>query len=448
MRRVIPLLFILCGCVLLTGGAAVLGAAFLYHPADVPGAFDWTPPLEQIDNRALAPATALLPLTGMAPADALNAALDNASYENAYALIAYDPIVENPARIGALLQLGARYAGAKQTHKAAACYQAAALLATLTPALADPAREDTYLQASAGLRALGASDAARMLTDQAYLVAEYSPALRRETRARRLNQVADAYTALGANALAAQAHTKADAALTEPTESATAVTRVAFTPVLGKLPPSAEVDQFTQRRIAAANQLVGDLTANPPKTAADWPKDSVSQLGDALVEEDTARQAYYDQQLAIAKDPAVQIALGRDKVNWLALKYRAARGAFGADLVPAWSKDAKTIAADWHDAWSQFDQLQQAQAAALPQAPDALKATEDVQRRALIAVRWGWLDGASESDRRNQLNDTTQKLRDANAPDLLIDTLTRNGKSLYLLVPADLFGLNEQALPK
>ncbi|HEX7592963.1 MAG TPA: hypothetical protein VF429_02225, partial [Anaerolineae bacterium] len=392
--------------------------------------------------------TVLLPLTGMAPADALNAALDGASYENAYALIAYDPLLENPARIGALLQLGSHYAAAKQTRKAASCYQAATLLATLTPALADPAREDTYLQASAGLRALGATDTARMLIDQAYLVAEYSPALRRETRARRLNQVADAYTALGANALATQAQTKADAALTEPTESATAGARAPFTPVIGKLPVSAEVDQLTQRRIAAANQLIGDLTTNPPKTAADWPKDSVNQLGDALVEEDNARQAYYDQQFALAKDPAVQIALERDKINWLALKYRAARGAFGTDLVPAWSKDAKTIAADWNDAWSQFDQLEQAQAAALPKAPDALKATEDVQRRTLIAVRWGWLDGTSESDLRNQLNDTTQKLRDANAPDLLIDTLTRNGKTIYLLVPAELFGLNEQALPK
>jgi hypothetical protein len=130
------------------------------------------------------------------------------------------------------------------------------------------------------------------------------------------------------------------------------------------------------------------------------------------------------------------------------LKYRAARGAFGTDLVPAWSKDAKTIAADWNDAWSQFDQLEQAQATALPKAPDALKATEDIQRRALIAARSGWLDGTTESDLRNQLNDTTQKLRDANAQDLLIDTLTRNGKTIYLLVPAELFGLNEQALPK
>ncbi len=448
MKRLIPLLFILLGCILLTGGAAALGAAFFYHPADVPGAFDWTPPLEQIDNHALAPTTVILPLTGMSPADALNAALDNAHIENALAIIAYDPDLDNATRIGALLQLGSRYAMAKQTRQAASCYQAAALLATLTPALADPAREDTYLQASAGLRAIGATDAARMITDQAYLVAQHSPALQHDARALRLRQVANAYTALGAGALGAQASNKADAALTDSTNDVTVTVRLPFSPAIGALPASGEVDRAMQARIAAAKQLADDLTNSPPKSAADWPSDSVSQLTSTLLAEDTARQAYYDQQIALAKDPTVQLALRRDQVDWLALKYRAARGAFGIDLVPDWSKNVTSIASDLSDAWNAVFQLQAQQAAALPAAQNPPVAVEDVARRQIIAARWGWLSGTNEQDLRDALATATQQQRDAKSPDLVVSPLTQNGKTIYLLVPDSLYGLNEKALPQ
>ena len=448
MKRLVALLFILLGCIMLTGGAGLLGAAFLWHPVDVPNAFDWKPPLEQVDNSALAPATVILPLTDVDSTGALNAALDSANIENAYALIAYDTSLSDPTRIGALLQLGSSYSAAKLTRKAATCYQSAALLATLSPAISDPAREDTYLQASSSLRALGATDAARMLVDQAYLVAQFSTALRRESRARRLNQVADAYTALGATALAAQAHSKADDALTEAAPTAAAQVRVPFTVTLGTLPASGDVDRLKQRRITAAKQLADDLTNNPPKNAAEWPQDSVSQLRDTLVEEDGARQAYYDQQIALAKDPAVQAALWRDRVNWLALKYRIARGAFGIDLVPAWRKDAKTIAADWSDALTQFYRLQEAQAAALPDPQAATNAGEEVVRRELIAARWGWLSGANEQDLRDALGEVTQKLRDAKSTDLFLDTVTRNNQSVYLWLPDELYGQNEKALPR
>ncbi len=433
---------------MLAGGAGLLGAAFLWHPVDVPNAFDWKPPLEQVDNTALAPATVILPLTDLDSTSALNAALNNANIENAYALIAYDPTLADPTRIGTLLQLGSSYAAAQSTRKAATCYQSAALLATLSPAISDPAREDTYLQASSSLRALGATDAARMLVDQAYIVAQYSTALQGAARSRRLNQVADAYTALGASTLAAQAHSKADAALTEPIDTSTVQVRVPFTITLGTLPASGDVDRLTERRVAAAKQLADDLANSPPKTAADWPQDSVSQLRDTLVEEDGARQAYYDQQIAIAQDPAVLAALWHDRVNWLALKYRIAHGAFGIDLVPVWSKDSATIAADWSDALTQYYRLQETQAAALSDSQAATKANEDVVRRELIASRWGWLRGTPEQDLRDTLGQVTQKLRDAKSASLFLDTVTQHNQSVYLLLPDELYGLNDQALPK
>jgi len=424
---------------LLTLALMMLGA-FWFLRGNTTDVSVWQPPLELVDPRALAPGTVVFPLTEMSSADALSASLDQAHLENAYTLLAYDPDLPDAVRIGALLQLGTRYTTAKDSRKASVCYQAAALLATLSPSLSDVTRLDTYQQASAGLRALGANQAARWVTDQSYLVTQYSPNLSRDVRLRRLNQIADAYTALGVNSLAAQARTKANDLAGTSNEIPTVVARPVFNPTLGKLPASPQVDAAKRHRLAAAQQLADDL--KDAKPGAGWPSDSLAQLTDALIEEDEARQAYYDQQLA-TQDPAIQIALWNDRVHWLALKNRVARGAFGKDLVPEWSKDKAAIAEAWHQAWEHYFRLAEAQAGAT-KAQDPNLATEFVLRQELMAIRWGW-SVASEEDVRNLLDGINQSLK---SPFLILDAITRNGKLYYVLVPAQLYGQGEQALPK
>jgi hypothetical protein len=420
----------------------VLGA-FFFLRGIATDASAWQPPLELVDPRALAPGTVVLPLTEMSSADALSASLDQAHLENAYALIAYDLDLPDAARIGALLQLGTRYATAKDSRKASVSYQAAALLATLSPSLSDVVRLDTYQQASAGLRALGANQAARWVTDQSYLVTQHSPNLARDVRIRRLNQIADAYTALGVNSLAAQARTKANELAGTSNEIPTVVARPVFNPMLGKLPASPRVDAAQKLRFAAAQQLADDL--KDAKPGAGWPSDSLAQLTDALIEEDEARQAYYDQQLA-TQDPAIQIALWNDRVHWLALKNRVARGAFGKDLVPEWSKDKAAIAEAWHQAWDNYFRLAEAQAGAT-KSQDPNLATEFVLRQELVAIRWGW-SVADEQDVYRLLDQINQSLMKSPFLTLHLDAITRNGKLNYVLVPAQLYGQGEQVLPK
>ena len=432
----------------MTLGVATLSGVFFLRGSDVPDAFAWKPPLESVDNRALAPGTALLPLTGTSANDALSAALDQAHLENAFAVAAYDPTLSDSERIGALLQLGTRYASAKDTRKAALTFQAAAQLATLSPALADYARLETYLQAGTGLRGVGANDAARWVTDQAYLVALYTPTLQREQRARRLEQVANAYTALNASALSSQARAKAVEASTASATAPITGTRMPYIPTAGILLAAPEIDTATARRIAAAKALQDDLIDHPPKSAKDWSADLVAELSDALVEEDSARQAYYDKQIAQTKDAAAQIALWRDKIAWLALKYRVARGGFGASLVADWEKDRAAIADDWGAAWDELFRLAEAQAAALPKPPDSTPAQEDVIRQKLIAARWGWYNGTPEQDLNAQRGEITQKLMDAAYPELRLDTFNRNNKTIFILLPDELYGQGEKALPK
>jgi hypothetical protein len=221
--------------------------------------------------------------------------------------------------------------------------------------------------------------------------------------------------------------------------------RVAFVPTAGKLPGSSQVNAALQARIAAAQQLSDDLNDFKGK---ELPADLMAPLRDALITEDDERQAFFDQQLASAQDPGLQITLWRDRLNWLALKYRVARGAFGKNLVAEWNKDSAQIAEQAAEAWSALFQLYQAQAAAVakPQNPD--QATEDMLRQELIAVRWGWYSGANEQDVRDALDEITQRLMNTTTPALHLNAITRGGKTMYVLLPDELYGLNEKALPK
>jgi hypothetical protein len=448
VKRLLPVLFLVAGCIFLSLGVAILSSVFFLRGSDVPDAFAWKPPLESVDPRALAPGTVLLPLTGMSGGDSLSAALDQAHLENVFAIAAYDPLLFDSARVGALLQVGTRYASAKETRKATLAFLAVAQLATLSPALADNTRLETYLQASTGLRTVGANDAARWVTDQAYLVAQYAPTFQREQRARRLEQTANAYIALNATALSAQARARSVEASTAAATAPITGTRAPYIPTSGRLPISPALDAAKAKRVDAARALQDDLLENPPKSAKDWSSDLIAELGDALIAEDKTRQTYYTQQIAQAKDVAVQIALRRDEIAWLALKYRVARGGFGATLVADWEQDRAAIVDAENAAWDEYFRLVEAQAENLPNMPDRAPAREDVIRQELLATRWGWYLGPQEQDLLAKLDEVSLKLMDAAYPELRLDTLKRNNRMIFLLLPDELYGQGEKALPK
>ncbi len=438
--RLLALIFFLLGLLLLFGGVSALGAAVVSKSvADLPDGYAWKPPLSLVDAKALAPATVFAPLTGAAAAQALNASFERAHWENALAIAAYDPALADPARVGALLQLGERFAARRQSSKAAWCYQFAVRLVTLSPALADSARVDTYLQAATGLRGVNARDAARVAVDLAFLVAQFSPALRRELRAQKLNQIADAYDGLGAGNLAAQARSQVNDAGDASANS----TRLPFLLGTGALPAAAELDRAIKARTTAA-QALADEAEN--RAEASLPTDLTAPLADALLNEDDARAAYYAQQFAQTKDAATWIALRRDQLNWLALKYRVARGAFGANLVPEWTPHALETGAQVSDGWAEWFRLYEAQANALTDSGERDRALEDVYRQELWTIRWGWFTRVAENDVRAALVEVTQRLQAT--PALRVDRIARGSQTLDALLPDELYGKNEKALPK
>ena len=445
MPRLLALLFFVSAGVLLIAGIAAFTGAYV-RSSDMPDGFVWQPLAVQVSSRSLDPATALIVLTEIPVEDVLDRTFESGDLESAFALIAYDPRLADAARIGALLQLGSQYSAAKNLHRAAWCYQSAALLAIVSPILSDFSRSETLLTASMGLRAADAKEAARRVLDEAYLIAVYSPSLRRQQRASRLNQIANAYASLNLSGIADQARNKAQEAASAP-DPQPPVIRAPFIPIPGSLPSSSSLAQIKHRRAIAASELLDDVAADKPKSPADWPQDSVGQLRYALLNEDDARTEYYSQQFPAARDSFVQIAILNDKVDWLALKYRVARGGFGANLVPEWTKNANTIADDLSDAWNDLFAVFQKQTNALSNPQDVNQAREDILRQELIGVRWGWSQQL-ETDLKSALADVTTKLHDGSVPTLRLDSATRNNRTLYLLVPDELYGQGARVFPQ
>lgn len=444
MKRLVALALIVLGCVLMGLGSALVGGVVLWREGDLPDAYVWRSPLELVDARALVSDTVLLPLTGASADEALDAALARAHLDNAFALVAYEPFLDDTKRLGALLQLGTRYTSAKNTRQAARAFQIAAQFATLSPLFSDATRLDAYMQASAGLRSLGAQDAARWVTDQAYRLAAYAPTLQREQRARRLEQIANAYAALNASTLSEQARQAAE------TVQATTVpitrTRAPFVPSSGKLPTAPEVEAARARRIAIAQRLYDDVLDRAPKRAQEWDADLLGELRNALLDEDRARQAYYEAQRVQWQDDGM-IAWRREQIAWLTLQYRIARGAFGVALVPEWEKEHATIARVLSEAWEEYLRVAYAQATRLPSLERA-PAQLDVLLHELLVVRWGWHTTQSEQVVIEKISTVTQDLMEAAYPALRFDSITRNKQRLFIWLPDELYGRGERALPK
>ena len=174
----------------------------------------------------------------------------------------------------------------------------------------------------------------------------------------------------------------------------------------------------------------------------------IRALGDKLYEEDGVRHDYYDSQYQSAADASAQVAVLRDKIRWLALKLRVARGGFGLNLVPEWEPEAKNIATELNDAFDQLFQISQQQAGAGEKAEDADRGVEDVLRDAIIAGRWGLYRDYDENDLRSHLAEISQRLRDENVSSLRLDSFARGTQINYLLLPDELYGQGEKALPR
>jgi hypothetical protein len=448
VKKALPFILLGAAGLLLCIGVSALAVNFVSSRSPSVDTSKWITPQEQVDTQKIIPGVAIAILAGTSDSASVDDSLAAGDFEGAFAQIAYGTEFSDANRVGTLLLLGNRYAAAKQTTKAAWMYQYAVFLAVVSPLPSDLNRVQTLLEAAQGLKALNMDSNARAALDQAYLIAEYSPALPRDTRAQVAEQIARLYDRFGASKLAQNARQLANDTITLADESAVNLARRPFRIQPTDPPANPDIVAKLKERVAAARELVDALNLNPPKSEADLPDDLVRALGDKLYEEDGLRMAYYASQYDASPDASSQLGVLRDKLTWLAIKYRIAKKGFGISLVPEWEDQAADIAQQLNDTYADYFAITQQQAQSLDKTDESNRSIEDLLRGAIVAGRWGIYSQYDEADLRSQLDTVSQALRDQQVASLRLDSFMRGKQVVYLLVPDELYGMGERALPR
>jgi hypothetical protein len=448
VKKALPFILLGAAGLLLCIGVSALAVNFVTSRSPSVDTSKWIMPQEQVDTQKIIPGVAIAILAGTSDSASVDDSLAAGDFEGAFAQIAYGTEFSDANRVGTLLLLGNRYAAAKQTTKAAWMYEYAVFLAVVSPLPSDLNRVQTLLEAAQGLKALDMEANARAALDQAYLIAEYSPAMPRDTRAQVAEQIARLYDKFGASKLAQDARQLANDTITLADESAVNLARRPFRIQPTDPPANPDIVAKLKERVAAARELVDALNLNPPKSEADLPDDLVRALGDKLYEEDGLRMAYYASQYDASPDASSQLGVLRDKLTWLAIKYRIAKKGFGISLVPEWEDQAADIGQQLNDTYADYFAITQQQAQSLDKTDESDRSIEDLLRGAIVAGRWGIYSQYDEADLRSQLDTVSQALRDQQVASLRLDSFMRGSQVVYLLVPDELYGMGERALPR
>lgn len=448
MKKALPFILLGGAALLFCFGIGALALNFLGPRGASVDTTKWIAPQDQVDHTKIRPEVALAILAGTSDSGSVDDSLAAGDFEGAFAQIAYSTEFSDADRVGTLLLLGNRYAAGRQTSKAAWMYEYAVFLATVSPNPSDLLRAQTLLEASQGLRALGMDTNARAALDQAYLIAQYSFALPRDTRSDLLDQLARAYTSIGAAKQANEARQMGADTATLPSEDAVNNSRRPFRVQPTDPPEYPDLVAKLKERVSATRELLDALNLNPPKTEADMPEDLIRALGDKLYEEDGLRTDYYTSQYDQAVDASAQLGILRDKLRWLSIKYRIARGGFGISLMPEWEDQVQEIGQELNDTFADYYSITEQQASSLNKTDEASRSTEDVLRAAIVAGRWGLYPQYDEADLRARLDEVSQALRDEQVASLRLDSFTRGTQVVYLLIPDELYGMGERALPR
>ncbi len=430
-------LFVAIGglAILLAAGVIAAGAFLSLHPKRQPTPTPlprWVDPISQIEREGIEPPLALLSLAGASDLEAVNSALDGGELESAYAAIVFSTGLTDQQRAGSLLLLAQRYIATENGLKAKLCYQQVNTIATLSPALPDFSRAEAYLQVGQGLATLGEREDALFNYDQAHTIALYSPYLKEPHRAYILDQLAEAYAALGEGERAGQC-SEQSAEARWPAKARSLSLPSSPEGAIGEIPPQPEVEAARERRVAAARSLIDCLKAVPGEV----PSDLLEGLAQALRAEDEARRKFYEAQLPKVFRMATKVALARDKIEWLTIKYRVALGGFGLSILPEWEGQLAHIRSDLNGAYEELYAFRSEQVIALPQAEDIDRAWLALIREEIEAGRLGLYPNYPEERLISKLRGATAKLIAGGERGLRVEAFCQDGVNVFYLTAGE-----------
>ena len=353
--------------------------------------------IEQID-----PALALLSLGGVSDAELMLEAIEKDRPEVALAGLLFQPQLSNRESAGTFLFLAPIYAKHEQRSKTLFCYEMAGTIAVLSPDIPYPVRADLFIQIGEGLIAIDQATLAKFYLDQAFTIAVKSPFLQVVHRRAIFERLQKNYIALGEREIA---RTSLDLSANPPNISFSA----GESAILPKneailLPPP--VQEAEANRWIKAQGLAAILAARGGQ-APDKDKEA---LREALIAEDLQKIPFYDMELAQEAQLSRQIDITIAKIEWLSIKYRVARQAYGLNIVPEWHDRAEQIRADLTKTYEALFTRYADLIIALPEASQIDKATEEKLRREILAGELGRYPNYPEEQRRRQLLDATTQL--------------------------------------
>lgn len=431
----------LLGCglaVFIAIGLVGIGAFFYFGRQLQPKVeLGWSDPVAAVKVEKVWPGIGLLPLTGMDDLTAINRAMAEGDLESAFALVVFSNALSDKERAGTLLLQGQLFAETGDKTRAALCYQMINTIAALSPTLSDFERAEAFLQSGRGFSGLKRQSEALFNYDQAYTVALHSPYMKRAHRQYLLKSLIPAYTALGfgrekwSELEQFIALREGKAATNNMEEEESVLSKIL--PLKAELP---EAEEATAGRKRAAQALLEHFQARRKRGT----ESLINDLALAIQVEDAVRLGAYEARFDTATQLSDKIALARAKVDWLNLKYRLARRAFGLSLVPEWEKQAGKIQSELSKAYEELYALYGEQAVLLPKSEQIDRAWLDILRQEIEFGRLGLYPNYPERQLLEKLQEHTTQLK-ARGHDrsLRVDTIAGRGAEIFILVPDELY---------
>jgi tetratricopeptide (TPR) repeat protein len=400
------------------GGALIVNAgrqAVAIKPSGLAG---------NLKRENLDAALLLRDLAGMPDEQVLDYALSTGKTETGFAIVAFSDELGDPERSNALLSLARSYISVTDPAKAAVCYQAVVNLAALGVGFHDYQRANLLLQAGDGLNGLGKFLEAEEAFDRVDEIARLSPSLPAAVRVQLLQALAGRYAGLDRDFKVADVSHSAEEAAEPSADTPVTVNLPAAIPNWEGDPAWAEVRGREAERVRAAIELISALEAK----ANDLVESRRLAVEKALVAEDEAQNAFYARQRPKTTGISARLALSRQRVAWLSLRWRVAGRGFGTSLVPDWERSLPEIEASLRAAQEDRCTVLLELAALLPDPLAARQATVDALVEELKLGRLGLYPGAPErglaGDLTMAIGDRVSLRRDAT---LFVVPANRNG---------------------
>jgi hypothetical protein len=383
-------------------------------------------PLTYLNVERIDPALALAALGGAPEAEVINEALDKSRPETALSGLIFYSTLTNKESASGFLQLARVYMRSGEREKTIFSYEMAGAIGTLAPDIPDTIRADLFLQSGEGLIELGEVELAKFYLGQAFVVASKSPSLQAAHRRPILERLHKNYLALDERVLARQSLSLS----ANPPDIALITENLTVLPDSQAIPLPASIQTAEANRWRAAQELAVLLV----EREGNAPQSFIDTLGETLVAEDQLKLPFYEDEYSKATQLSKKIDITVSQINWLSIKYRVARRAYGLSIVPEWEAQAEQIRANLTKTYERLYALYADLIVALPEISQIDRATEERLRREILAGELGRYPNYPEEQRQKQLVDATHQLM-ATQPELNIFVVIAevNHKEMYTL---------------